>query len=82
MFYLKDDDFGGEGVDFLKDGFGEEVIGMDDLQTTLPDDVPLAPLDTNLDHVDEPDKKADESKEKESSQEDEENLGWFPSNLP
>ena len=54
---IKDDGFGGEGVDFLSDGFGDElgggdalVPGFDDLPTTVAAaDVTLEPADTNLD---------------------------------
>lgn len=53
---IKDDGFGGEGVDFLADGFGDElggdalVPGFDDLPTTLAAvDVTLEPVDTKLD---------------------------------
>ena len=52
---IRDDGFGGEGVDFLADGFGDElggealVPGFDDLPTTVAAaDVTLEPLDTNL----------------------------------
>ena len=73
---MKDDGFGGEGVDFLRDGFGDEIIGMDidNVPTALPDDVPLAPLD-NIELVNELEKKSDEVKEKDTSQEEEENAG-------
>ena len=54
---LRDDGFGGEGVDFLADGFGDElgggdalVPGFDDLPTAVAAaDVTLEPVDTNLD---------------------------------
>lgn len=54
---LRDDGFGGEGVDFLADGFGDElgggdalVPGFDDLPTAIAvADVTLEPPDTNLD---------------------------------
>lgn len=54
---LRDDGFGGEGVDFLADGFGDElgggdalVPGFDDLPTAVAvADVTLEPADTNLD---------------------------------
>ena len=53
---IKDDGFGGEGVDFLADGFGDElggdalVPGFDDLPTTVAAaDVTLEPVDTKLD---------------------------------
>lgn len=55
---LRDDGFGGEGVDFLTDGFGDElggggdalVPGFDDLPTAVAAaDVTLEPVDTNLD---------------------------------
>ena len=53
---IRDDGFGGEGVDFLADGFGDElggdalVPGFDDLPTTVAvADVTLEPVDTNLD---------------------------------
>ena len=73
---MKDDGFGGEGVDFLRDGFGDEILGMDidNVPTALPDDVSLAPLD-NIELVNEPEKKSDEVKEKDTSQEEEENAG-------
>ena len=52
---IRDDGFGGEGVDFLADGFGDElggdalVPGFDDLPTTVAAaDVTLEPVDTNL----------------------------------
>ncbi|XP_073251181.1 double-strand-break repair protein rad21 homolog [Porites lutea] len=52
---LRDDGFGGEGVDFLADGFGDElggdalVPGFDDLPTTVGvADVTLEPVDTKL----------------------------------
>lgn len=52
---LRDDGFGGEGVDFLADGFGDElggdalVPGFDDLPTTVGvADVTLEPIDTKL----------------------------------
>ena len=54
---LRDDGFGGEGVDFLADGFGDElgggdalVPGFDDLPTAVAiADVTLESADTNLD---------------------------------
>ena len=54
---IRDDGFGGEGVDFLADGFGDElgggdalVPGFDDLPTTVAvTDVTLEPADANLD---------------------------------
>ena len=54
---IRDDGFGGEGVDFLADGFGDElgggdalVPGFDDLPTTVAAaDVTLEPADANLD---------------------------------
>lgn len=54
---LRDDGFGGEGVDFLADGFGDELGGgdalvpdFDDLPTAVAvADVTLEPADTNLD---------------------------------
>lgn len=52
---IRDDGFGGEGVDFLADGFGDElggdalVTGFDDLPTAVATaDVTLEPVDTNL----------------------------------
>lgn len=53
---IRDDGFGGEGVDFLADGFGDElgggdalVPGFDDLPTAVAAvDVTLEPVDTNL----------------------------------
>ena len=52
---LRDDGFGGEGVDFLADGFGDELggdallPGFDDLPTTVGvADVTLEPVDTKL----------------------------------
>ena len=53
---LRDDGFGGEGVDFLADGFGDElgggdalVPGFDDLPTAVAAaDITIEPVDTNL----------------------------------
>lgn len=52
---IRDDGFGGEGVDFLADGFGDElggdalVPGFDDLPTTVgAADITLEPVDTKL----------------------------------
>ena len=53
---LRDDGFGGEGVDFLADGFGDElgggdalVPGFDDLPTAVAAaDITLEPVDANL----------------------------------
>ena len=52
---IRDDGFGGEGVDFLADGFGDElnadalVPDFGDLPTTVAaTDVTLEPVDTNL----------------------------------
>lgn len=52
---IRDDGFGGEGVDFLADGFGDElggdalVTGFDDLPTAVATaDLTLEPVDTNL----------------------------------
>ena len=55
---LRDDGFGGEGVDFLADGFGDELGGGDALVPVFDDlptaaaaaaDVTLEPADANLD---------------------------------
>ncbi|XP_031566468.1 double-strand-break repair protein rad21 homolog [Actinia tenebrosa] len=50
---IKDDGFGGDGVDFLADGFGDGlgdalVPGIDDLPPVAADELPLEPIDTNI----------------------------------
>jgi hypothetical protein len=53
---IKDDGFGGDGVDFLADGFGDGlgdglgdalVPGLDDLPTAAAE-LPLEPIDTQI----------------------------------
>lgn len=70
---IKDDGFGGEGVDFLADGFGDElggdalVPGFDDLPTTLAAvDVTLEPVDTKLDSEEQKETSSTETGQEES----------------
>lgn len=70
---IKDDGFGGEGVDFLADGFGDElggdalVPGFDDLPTTLAAvDVTLEPVDTKLDSEEQKETSSAETGQEES----------------
>ena len=85
---IKDDGFGGDGVDFLADGFGDELgAGLDDFSTSAAvADVPLEPVDVNL---------GDEVKPSEDKKEDDDEspvvgeqgmatrwlLSWDPSYL-
>ncbi|KAK3738843.1 hypothetical protein QZH41_015053 [Actinostola sp. cb2023] len=51
---IKDDGFGGDGVDFLADGFGDglgdalALPGIEDLPTAAADDLPLEPIDVQI----------------------------------
>lgn len=51
---IKDDGFGGDGVDFLADGFGDglgdglALPGIDDLPTAAADELPLEPVDVQM----------------------------------